>query len=403
MPDRPSFPIPPDIDPPRKCLCIEIPWTPEHKQVLGGLLWELTQWFNWQRDDASSGKQLAAVYRDVFSKIDWSDMSCCCDQTMTTVWRIDPENPFSVQISYDGGTTWITAPNQISQTMVQLPPITMDAHHTKCDAASNALQHIKDLKEKQATELETGGTIVEIALAVAVFLIGLLVAARTEGFALPAVVPLILEALGVIFALGVVAFNAYFTSDVYDDILCALYCNIEDDGTFTSGDFDAVIAKLESALPDDPSKDWLIQMLNVMGYTGLTQIASYGGSADADCSSCDCNDCSLSTWEEILGSPISRPDADTIIVTATTGHGDAQYYAGIFAPGDSVDCRELHDFVVTSGTANGILTYALCGEGEAATHTDPLGILDNGRCYRTVVLASTLPFSVKFECKMPCS
>jgi hypothetical protein len=404
MPDRQPFPIPAEIDPPRHCICIEIPWTNDHKRVFAGLLWELTQWFNWQRDPDNSGTQLATVWREVFNSIDWSDMSCCCNQTIPTIYRIDPENSFNMQISYDGGTTWITSPNQIYNTIIPLPLPTFDDHHTKCDAASNALQHVKDLVAKQEDEMGTDNTLAEVALAIILFLIGIFLAAITEGFALP----LIAEFVGVltaIFSLGLTDFTAYWTTDVYDDILCAFYCNIEDDGSFTLDDFSAVLAKLVEVLPASPAKDWLIHCLNIGGVAGLNNLARYGASADADCSSCNCTDCDFTDWTEVVGNSIDFINSGVAEIVATNGHGDALYYAGIYAPSDSSNC---HNFgvEVTSGTlftGGNLRSYSLCGEGASATHVSGLIPPGDTTCYRTLFYYSNTPFTIRFTCLGDCA
>lgn len=290
MPYRPNFPIPEIIDPPRKCLCIEIPWTNDHKQVFAGLLWELTQWFNWQRDEAKSGKPLAAVYRDVFNSIDWSDMSCCNPDTII-LRRVDPEHPYIIQISTDGGATWSTDPDNPSVTATELPPPTFDDHHTKCDAASNALQHVKDLVAKQVDENASGAVLITVCIDIAIFIAALLLVVFTEGGALPIVTPVLVSVIGAVLALSGTAFADYFTSDIYDKVLCALFCNIEDNGTFTDEGWAGVIEKLAITLPGGTAQaDWLIQMIKIMGSRGLTTMAGYGESADADCSGCACDD-----------------------------------------------------------------------------------------------------------------
>lgn len=76
MPYRPQFPIPSVIDPPKQCLQIMIPNHPEWKAVIAGLLFELSYWFNWERTGDTSGAQCAAVWKEVFSSIDWGDMGC---------------------------------------------------------------------------------------------------------------------------------------------------------------------------------------------------------------------------------------------------------------------------------------------------------------------------------------
>jgi hypothetical protein len=289
MPDRPSFPIPEVINPPRKCLCIEIPWTDDHKQVIAGLLWELTQWFNWQRDDEQSGAQLAAVYRDVFLSIDWSDMSCCCGEQPNVLRRVNPEDPSKTQISSDGGATWTDDPLNPSIGGSTLPaPIPSGVSATKCDAASNGKQHVQDFVARVQELITTGGVVWDALAALAIFLVGLFL---LDPAAIPAIVPVLIGLFSIVFALTGTVWTDYFTSDVYDIIVCALFCHMEDDGTFTDADATAVFADLESHLPAGVQKDFLLLVLRNQGTKGLNNMCAYGASAEADCSACACGDC----------------------------------------------------------------------------------------------------------------
>jgi hypothetical protein len=370
MPDRQPFPIPADIDPPRHCLCIEVPWTDDHKRVLAGLLWELTQWFNWQRDEAKSGKELASVYRDVFLGIDWTDMSCCCNQTIPILQRIDPENIYNMQISYDGGDTWITNPNQAYNNVVPLPPPVMDEHHTNCDAASNALQHVKDLVAAQIGAMEGSGIITEIALVVAQALIGIILSILVEGpIAALTIMPIIINAIAAISALGIVAFTDYWTTDNYDIILCAFFCNIQEDGTYTSGGFAAAMGELATNLPDSAAKDWLITLLNTAGLAGFNNMAAYGASADADCGSCSCGDecADIDDWvgasPGVLGTITDRTST-TITVASEFYSGFGEYVAYINAghPEDFDICCVCTNISVDGVSQPGATECCPCGE-----------------------------------------
>lgn len=320
---RQNFILPDVIDPPRRCIQIDIPDNEGHILAFVGAIKQLTDWFNWQRDEDKLGTQVAKVWEDVFLSIDWSDMSCCPPQSIPIIRRIDPEDPVNIQISYDGGDTYITDPVQIWNTIMPLPPPVIDGTHTKCDAASNALQHIKDAIAAQIASLEVGGTIAVIATALVVFLIGAFLAIITEGFALPAEVGLFYDVIAAISALGVVAFTDYWTSDNYDIILCALFCHIQEDGTFTQGGFDGFIGDITTGLPDSAAKDWLIQVMSVGKLAGLNNFAAYGVSADADCSSCSCG-CDCIEFTVITGTLVGSgvdDDGNCFIIASSEPHG----------------------------------------------------------------------------------
>src|SRR5882672_10082999 len=101
MVDRANFPIPSELTPDTFCLCLQIPNNDDWKQVFNGLLAQPTYWFNWQRDSAHSGKELAAYWTELYLQIDWTTMSCCCKT---------PQQRFTasgaLEVSFDGGATW---------------------------------------------------------------------------------------------------------------------------------------------------------------------------------------------------------------------------------------------------------------------------------------------------------
>lgn len=60
--------LPTIVDPPRRCLTLEIPDEPQHAAAFFGALLTLGYWYNWQRDSGHTAKDVAAVWFDVFNK-----------------------------------------------------------------------------------------------------------------------------------------------------------------------------------------------------------------------------------------------------------------------------------------------------------------------------------------------
>lgn len=93
--------LPEVIDPPRKSLCIQIPDDPNHIAAFWGALESLSKWWNWQRDEAHTAKDVAAVWLDVWKKARESFYAgdCATDECQgyaPNSPRISwfPENPF---------------------------------------------------------------------------------------------------------------------------------------------------------------------------------------------------------------------------------------------------------------------------------------------------------------------
>lgn len=60
--------LPEELDPERFCFIIEIPKDRFHIYAFFGALQELTYWFNWQRDDEQTGKQVGDIWREIIDQ-----------------------------------------------------------------------------------------------------------------------------------------------------------------------------------------------------------------------------------------------------------------------------------------------------------------------------------------------
>ncbi len=61
--------LPVIIDPERICYRVSVPNEPAHIAAFMGQLAELGYWYNWERDSAHHGREVAAVWRDVFDQV----------------------------------------------------------------------------------------------------------------------------------------------------------------------------------------------------------------------------------------------------------------------------------------------------------------------------------------------
>lgn len=70
MADTMYWPLPDVIDPPnRRGICVSVPDDPAHLAAFMGALYGLSRWYNWDRDDAHTGKEVAAVWYDVITHL----------------------------------------------------------------------------------------------------------------------------------------------------------------------------------------------------------------------------------------------------------------------------------------------------------------------------------------------
>jgi hypothetical protein len=311
-----SFPqevTPPDVEPDVDTMCVR--YNPAWALVLASACSQLTQLSAWQGTDdekklAVSRATNLTIQLQTFTEC---DMGCCYD---VVEHRITPDGHMEIRVN---GGDWMPDPDDPRTTAPLFPPIVMDETHTKCDAATNAAAHIDDIISQTSSQLGGTGSIIEIAAAIVVAIFALFIAPET----LPALAPVILPIIAGLLFLGQAAWDAYFTSDVHSIILCALYCTIQSDGTFTQGGYDGFIGRLTSDLPASPAKDLFISLVSRIGLVGLNDYAAIGTSASADCSTCSCG-CDCIHFTVITGTLISSgvdDDGNCFIIASSVPHG----------------------------------------------------------------------------------
>lgn len=279
MPYRPNFPIPSVIDPPKQCLCIEIPNHPEWKAVIAGCLSELRYWYNWERTGDTSGAECAAVWKVVFDSIDWSDMSCCCDET--TLYQYDSDG--NLEQSTDGGVTWEEAPLKDIRTYPEttFPPMAgEDGDDKKCIAATGARNLLKEQIGDQLTDDMSRYTLTQLINDWTNTLIG----SSNPFLALMTVIA------NQIFSLVIAVIRPALTDGVYDTFQCILYCRMADNASFSGLDWENVRSDILAQI-SGVAGVFLEHLVYLLGNGGLTNLVRAGGAAEGDCSDCDCDPC----------------------------------------------------------------------------------------------------------------
>lgn len=317
MPSRPNFPIPEDIHPTMQCIQLCIPNEPTYKSVFAGLIYELTYWFNWQRTDGDEGAQCAAVWKEIYNSIDWSTMSCCCPEKTLPLTRITAEGHY--QTSTDGGTTWEDNEQADPRTaQPYYPPFLPDG--TTDETCTYADSIVVMIKTQLVDLLEDGASYAQILGVIATVFTTLMAALA------PTVIgTLIVGILGAIIVgilqVGVPAFKAAMTGDVYDRFRCNLKNNMGADGSFSQVQVDAVYAQISS---DETG----LAMLFLQGFVaaasmvGLTNAARAGyGAPDADC---PCGAC-VGVWA------VGNIDGATAYGTLISATGSSYIFSGQLA------------------------------------------------------------------------
>lgn len=411
-----GYPIPNVIDPPESMqvtLCV--PKNRDHLATFFGALFELTIWTSWQKDTAHSAVEVADVWSRYWYSWDRNlndiecedDMGKCCTEPIKES-RLNPDTG-RPEVRYDGGA-WKPDPSDPQFAVFAQPPIVGGgSSNTKCDAASNALQHFTDVVNATSSNIATASSVYTFAVAIVTVLLEVAIIIITGGLGSPialTIVGMIWGAGSAVFTAGQAAFDDYWSTDNLDIVFCALYCNIGENGQFTEDQYQAWRTQVNFELPSSPARDLVMTTINAAGAVGLSNMASYGGSADSDCSECGC-DPEPTVWfvnanEEIVG---LFPDEDGFYTAET---GSDTVYPGLWygtiwfrepPPTNEspyANCWNIGDVTYPSGapTDAGII---LCATGgyQSFPWTDT--------CYAAIQkVSNSAPWSIRFTVNEEC-
>jgi len=355
MPYRQNFPIPAVIDPPKQCLCIEIPNHPDWKAVIAGTLGELRYWYNWERTGDTSGAQCAAVWKEVFDSIDWSVMSCCCDSTNPPQYQYSVDGV--LQVSVDGGVTYTDSPNaDVRNNSPKFPPIPGDdGDDKKCAAATGAANLVKEQVGDQLTDDMGRYTLSQLIADWTHTVID-----TSNPFT-----ALVTVVANQIFALVISSLIAALTEDVYHLFACALYCNMADDGSFDDAQWESARAKILSSISGIAGV-FLEHLVYLLGKVGTTNIVRSAPDDTGDCSDC-CALCDTTNFDITIfagnpvGTLIGRGAGYIDIETASAVGFGGGWFAQITTTDADICCT--FTYMEKLSGADEILTSGLlCGE-----------------------------------------
>jgi len=319
-------------------------------------------------------KRLIEMLMEAGGCEDMITVNCCCE-TKVVIHQVNPIT-LQLEISVDNGETWTPDPESpIIDLVAQPPPVPLGTVANKCDAATNGASHMDDIILGVSLHLETAITVFELAVAICesllIIILSLVLTGGTLTAAAIALAAAIWGAAVAVFNMGKAAFDDYWTQDEKDKILCALYCNIGDDGAFTDAGYAAFLADWKAVGAPSPAFNLVYQEVVAVGKKGLNNMCSYGGAAQADCSDCSCDPCNSENWNVFGGSGIVT-ERDTGEITVQAVLVGAQYEAFITTANGANCC------VVESWTGIGGISYwNNCGEqwtgafansGDAAGH-----------------------------------
>jgi len=370
-------------------ICLKIPDAPEYRRAFLGHIYKLGLWAAWEKSylpGDTRAKEAGQLWRDVLNQyLDMGcEMSCCCPEPNGTRFNADG----SSSVTYDGGTTWVPNPNDPRTSAPQLPPpSTPPGADTKCKAANNVLQQMKDAQSSFATKLGTGLSILQLAIELAGVVALVFFTVGAAAF----LVPLVLTLAGGLVGLSAAAYNALFTTSVWDFALCTIYCNMADDGSFSQSNFNTIMAKFDSAFTGNLALTFS-GILSGWQLVGLQNAARIPSTSNLDCSGCDCGSC-LTNWSVFgAGHGVIDDVTDEYIEAHGTDPGNGNYYLILKTPTVFSCCTVAMVETVSGGfTLQG---WTDCGQPQVEGVPQHTG-LGWGTCINYFQAQSATPFTIR--------
>lgn len=296
---------------------------------------------------------------------------CCPDEGKIYRFTEDGE----LESSVDGGETWTPSPEDDPRLTAPLfPPLPGEPGATKkCIAANNTVGAIKAQADAMSDDIAAWGSLTLLIAAV----LGILAFLSILGSG-GLLTPLVVGLAGTLLGAGRAAFIAAMTIEVYETLCCILYCNMQEDGTYTQANIDAIKTEIEDQLTG-VAATYLRDTIGLLGVTGLTNASTTSASDfDFDCSACECVPYCESADSWFAGTVNSVTDnmdgSTTFNVSSVDNGGGVQYIAWGDRINADAPCCEFDGVTGIPGTLGGAVQ--LCGSAE-----EFLIVPTGGNCY----------------------
>lgn len=378
-------------DEPLFCLEVNDEWV---SHILGVLI-ALDQQDTWIGTDDEIFAARQQVNEIMAAFMERCAMDCC----LPPLTRLTDDG--GMEVSYDGGVTWNPATTEDPRKSApQLPilPTTGTGAGNKCRAANDVVRQFKDAQTAFKDQLGGGLTVLQLALA---FASAVAVLFLTAGTLSAVLVPALLTLAAAIVGTGATAYDDLFTSDVWDDLLCKVYCRVGGDGTFETSGYTGLLTDIDSVFTGNVALTFS-SILRGWQLEGLNNAAKTPSTDNASCDECVCAGCGA-LWSIFGDDPTHFHgvilDFGEDFVTVHSGEA-SHCYTLIRTPDNTQGCV-VTEFEMIEGTfvnSGGSLVGETITEG--APNHFPADIVAGGDCMAYIQLDNSgvdTPYTVKIH------
>jgi len=216
----------------------------------------------------------------------------CFEEIVTTIKHRVGSDGSSLELSIDGGQTWVNDPADPRSNIPVVPSSNTPGSKAKCDAADNIVQGLMEAQQTISNTASGEGSLQAIALEIVIALLSLLLLPPL-GAAL--LVPLIIGIVRHFLSMGKAAYDALFTLERWDIVRCAFYCGLDEDGHLSASGLQKAKHYIYMHIPGDNTPTGaaqnIVDVINFVGLAGLNLIAMTYQPSGADCADCECEEC----------------------------------------------------------------------------------------------------------------
>lgn len=299
--------------------CLVIPDSREWLGIFNAALLQTAQAYNYEQveDTDLTPEAVAALCYAIYEQWLLGECEMACTSVVGCIYPAGRQQRMNattgrLEVSDDGGATWV---EDTSQDPRFVAPRNEQTTGYTCDDAKAIVGYVQSLQESLLDQMD----VANVAIGLIATLVGVLATVFSFGLA----APISLAFATVLVGTTRLAIEAALTTEVWERLLCNIFCVIDGASEITEGMYDSIMAQL---MADESGLAYTVlwHSLNQLGPVGLHNAVALATPA-VDLPE-DCEDCSCGEWCQVWD--FTQGQEGWSAVTDGMGQPLAQYQSG---------------------------------------------------------------------------